>query len=104
MTFKWVKFNLTLLTTWSKSVGVALALLAYSKWRACDALAFWRLLLLLYCLGIFQAAGGRVASGSFMRFRRAPLHVLVILPSSAFLVSLVNRVFVGLFSPSLPSQ
>ena len=32
-------------------------------WHACDALAFWRLLLLLYCLGIFQAAGGRVDSG-----------------------------------------
>ena len=67
-------------------------------WRACDALAFWRLLLLLYCLGIFQAAGSHVASGIFMRFRCAPLHVLVILPSSAFLPSLVCRVFVGLFT------
>ena len=45
-----------------------------------------------------------MASGIFMQFKHAPLHVLGILLSSAFLASLVYRVFVGLFSPSLPSQ
>ena len=44
-----------------------------------------------------------MASGIFMRCRCSPLHVLSILLSSEFLVSLVYRIFVGLLSaPPFP--
>ena len=45
-----------------------------------------------------------MASGIFMRFRRAPLQVLGILLSSMFWVSLVYHVFVGRFAPFPPGS
>ena len=84
-------------------VGVALALLAYSL------VCLWHfsvLVLAVVALWFGHIPGFRrcVASGISMRCRRAPLHVLGILLSSAFLVSLVYRVFCWAFLslPSLP--
>ena len=75
--------------------------------------AFGRLLL-HYCLGLvqvrgqlrFRSVGSCVASGILLQFRRAPLHVLVILLYSAFFVLwLVYRVLLGFsFPPFLPGS
>ena len=51
----------------------------------------------------FRSAGSCVASGILLRFRRAPLHVLVNLLYSAFCIAwLVYRVLLGFSFPPFP--